>query len=120
MLEVTGWDRLEPGSLNLDVESDVVRGLSALQPVLEESDADIVYPPPYEDVPRIRKGYRYYRGVVRTDIQQEDVLVRSAVVPPEVQRIGAPPLKRVELLAARSLKKKFSLNARDVIEVEVM
>jgi hypothetical protein len=118
ILETTRWHVLESGSLNLDVESTVVQALSERRPVIQESVDDIVYPPPYEHIPRIRQGYRYFSGILRKGTETEPVLIRCALVPPEVGRGNAPPLFRIELFAATSLKTRFKLKPSDVVEVE--
>ena len=107
---VTGWETMAPGSLNLVVEDSVVERLARFQPTLEESAAGIVYPPPYEDIPKIRKAYWYYAATARRGEREESVLVRRAMVP--VPRV-------VELFSAISLMDTFDLTANDVVSVEV-
>ncbi len=110
LLRVTGWKTLAPGSLNLVVEDAVIEGLASFEPTFEESPANIIYPPPYEDVPRRRKGYWYYVATARRENREESVLVRRAVVP----RPGV-----VELFSPVSLRDTFNLAANDVINVEI-
>lgn len=53
---VTGWETLAPGSLNLVVDDSVVERLGEYKPKFEESASGIVYPSPYEGIPKLRKA----------------------------------------------------------------
>ena len=50
ILKATGWTGLEPGSLNLKVDSSVVIALSNYRPTLIEPWTKIKYPSPYEGI----------------------------------------------------------------------
>lgn len=110
ILSVTGWETLADGSLNLAVEQSVVEALARLTPTLDEPATGIVYPPPYENIPKIRKAYWYYAGTARRGERAESVLVRRAMVP-------VP--NTVELFAAESLTTAFNLVPNDVVSVEI-
>jgi len=107
---VTGWETLAPGSLNLLVEDAVVDGLAAFEPALEEPAAGIVYPSPYESIPKIRRAYWYYAATAHRGDRDESVLVRRAMVP--VRGV-------VELFSAVSLTDTFKLVTGDLVSVEV-
>ena len=40
ILKATGWEKLEPGSLNLDVSADVVEALGKLSPYGRKMEAE--------------------------------------------------------------------------------
>ena len=110
ILNVTGWETLSAGSLNLAVNDSVIDELGTFKPKVEESAAGIVYPPPHEWIPTVRKAYWYYTATARVGEAKESVLVRRAEVP--VRGV-------VELFAAVSLTGKFRLKPNDVVGVEV-
>ena len=110
ILRVTGWARLEPGSLNLQVDPSVVSELNQGTPTLFEDASTIKYPSPYGGIPRLRGGYSYYLGVVQVGSAEQEVLVRRAVNPRK---------DRVELFAPVSLKEHFTLSPGSVVEVSV-
>jgi hypothetical protein len=112
ILNSTGWQALEPGSLNLNVGPSVVRELGEMAPALVENAEQILYPPQYSDIPRFRQGYWYYRGSVRRGAGKERVLVRRPVNPTGIE-------DRVELFAATSLKAKFRLAEGDTVDVHI-
>jgi len=101
---------LAQGSLNLAVHDSIVEALAGFEPTWEEPAAGIVYPPPYEGVPKKRGGYRYYSAVARRSGVEEEVLVRRAVNP-------LPGI--VELFSRVPLTDKFNLIAGDFLTVEV-
>jgi len=110
ILTSTGWDRLEPGSLNLEVPHTVIDALATLIPQLVEDAATISYPPPYEHIPSIRKAYWYYRAIAKAPGRRASVLVRRAQV---------PVLGTVELFAPLHLVRALSLSASSKVRVEV-
>ena len=110
ILRVIGWKTLAHGSLNLVVDDDVIERLAGFEPTLEEPAAGIVYPSPYEHIPKIRKAYWYYAATARRDGKEESVLVRRAMVP--LPRV-------VELFSAASLRDTFNLAPNDLIIVVV-
>ena len=59
ILKATGWDRLEPGSLNLTVEAAIVIALLKFEPTLVEDAATVRYPEGYRHIPQMRKAYYY-------------------------------------------------------------
>jgi hypothetical protein len=109
--EVTGWDRLTAGSLNLAVADSVVQELARYEPMLVEPSADIVYPAGYEYIPRLRGAYWYYPARAEKCGILESVLVRRAQVP----LAGI-----VELFSPKSLKSRFPLDANDLLTVEIL
>src|SRR5205807_8511066 len=81
ILAVTGWSSLGPGSLNLVVEQSIVESLVQFEPTWLEAPSEIVYPPPHQKIPTIRRGYWYYLATARKEGEEEEVLVRRAVIP---------------------------------------
>ena len=110
ILRVTGWQQLAPGSLNLAVEDSVVEALGSFTPTLEEPSEGIIYPLPFEHIPKDRKGYWYYKAIAGTESHEEEVLVRRGIVP----LAGV-----VELFSAESLTNKFNLRPNDLLIVEI-
>ena len=110
ILACTGWDRLEPGSLNLTVEQRVLDGLAKLTPSLVEDAGTIRYPAPYERIPLKRMAYWYYLATLKAPQRSVAVLVRRAQVP-------VPG--RVELYAPLHLAKALSLSVGTKVRVDV-
>ncbi len=110
ILEVTNWDRLEAGSLNLLVENAVVVDLFNLTAVWIEDAASVRYPEGWQHIPQIRKAYYYYPATASHVNGSQPVLVRRALVP--VPRV-------VELFAPGNLTSKFNLSARDLVTVKM-
>ena len=111
ILEVTGWDFLEPGSLNIEVEIGVVDDLLKYEPTFTEDGKDVNYPEKYKRIPLLRIAYHYYLGYARTDTEEQQVLVRRVVNPVTNHR--------VELYGPVSLKKKYQLEVGDEIVVRL-
>ena len=107
---VTGWLRLQPGSLNLTVKPEVLEALAKFFPALIEDGTTITYPAPYAHIPKTRGAYLYYAALLRSGESSERVLVRRA---------RNPVPGRVELFAAISLKETFGLSAGNQVKVEV-
>ena len=83
ILNHTGWPSLFPGTLNVDcLEEELVAHLDSLEPSFFESPESIVYPAgSYVGIPAMRKGYRYYRGLIGHGTVKLDALFRRAVNP---------------------------------------
>ncbi len=111
ILDATGWKRLVPGSLNLEVDPGVVTALEEYRPVIEEPWASITYPPPFQSIPQRRGGYYYYRAIASRGDHKQDVLVRRAI---------NPIRDRVELFAPVKLTKTFMLRAGDLLTVDLL
>ena len=112
ILDVTGWQILEAGTLNLRVRQDVVSGLERLVPDLQEDGAYIKYPEKYQHIPKFRKGYWYYKGVASSSHETEEILVRRAINATKI-------LDRVELFAQVNLREKFQLIDDALLTVQV-
>jgi hypothetical protein len=110
ILEVTGWSRLENGSLNLSVNNHVVENLLVSKPAFVEKGESITYPEGYKHIPLVRKAYYYYRAVACANGLRHDVLVRRA-------QVALPG--RVELFAENNLTQVFGLREGDAVEVEL-
>lgn len=111
LLKVTGWSRLELGSLNLTVDASVVDGLLKFAPVLVEDAATVRYPDQYQHIPRMRKAYFYYAAAATYGNRSQPVLVRRAL---------NPVPGRVELFASLNLTTNFSLSVGGKVLVEIL
>lgn len=104
-----GWDCLEPGSLNVEVDEQALRQwLDGRSPDVFEAPGSVVYPAPYEKIPMRRQGYRYYRCSTLCGNVEAAAFVRRAVVP-------LPG--RVELFSRINLRRAF--NATDGASVTI-
>lgn len=110
ILEVTNWDTLEPGSLNLTVSDNALNNLLRYTPVLVEPGESIIYPDKYKHIPNLRVEYYYYLGVVRVGDNSQQILVRRA---------KNPVPKRMELFASVKLTKYFEITDGDNVTVEI-
>src|SRR3989344_8320069 len=110
ILDATGWDRLELGSLNLSVEDSVVGSLLKYTPALIEDGAGVKYPQQYQHIPILRKNYYYYSGVACVNSKNQEVLIRRA---------QNPIRGRVELFAPVKLKDYFGVTNGDEVTVEI-
>ncbi len=115
ILEVTKWKSFEPGSLNLHVTEKVLNGLKQLKPTITELGSTVRYPPPYEDLPILRKEYWYYLALAwKVDKTKKiEVLVRRAKNP-------AKNLHVVELFSAKSLCSELKLSENDTVYVKTL
>ena len=110
ILNATGWNSLEPGSLNLTVDDSVLNALLRFTPALTEDAANVQYPAQYQHIPKLRKAYYYYAGTARVETKHQPILVRRA---------HNPVPRRVELFAAVSLKDYFAVWEGDAVTVEI-
>jgi CTP-dependent riboflavin kinase len=110
ILKVTGWPNLEPGTLNLEVAKGVVDSLLDFKPSLIESGDSIVYPVPYQSIPKMRGEYYYFTAIGIAHGISRDVLVRRA-------KTAIP--RRLELFAATSLKNDLTVGDGDTVSVKV-
>jgi hypothetical protein len=110
ILRATGWSKLEPGSLNLDVHKDAVHRLLLCEPVLRESAETFSYPPgDYAHIPSLRVGYLYFPGF----------LVKGIRVPVLFRRAMNPIPRLIEAFSAESLRATLALSDADVIVCEL-
>jgi len=110
ILEVTGWNSLEPGSLNLAVDDGVLDVLLEYTPALVEEGSSVNYPQKYQHIPTLRKAYYYYSGVASVGEKRHAVLVRRAF---------NPVPGRVELFASVKLTEYFGVTAGVQVVVEI-
>jgi hypothetical protein len=78
---LTGWPRLEPGSLNLIVPKGPFDALVRLTPLWAEDGATVSYPAPFAAIPKMRGPYLYFHASATTGDRREDVLVRRPTNP---------------------------------------
>lgn len=112
ILVITGWPRLEPGSLNLSIDSGVLEALLLYTPVWTELGSTVRYPPGWEHIPALRGEYYYYGAQANAAGKSEAVLVRR---PKNTVRY---PMC-VELFAATNLTALFGLQLGHKIAVEL-
>jgi len=89
ILNKTGWDELYEGTLNLRAHESVVNQIRKMKPFIREPGNSVYYPAPYQDISKERKNYFYYRGTIFRGGCNEDVLFRTAEVPPRRDLIEA-------------------------------
>lgn len=111
ILAAVGWPTLASGTLNLEVDSSVLDTLGRLVPVVIEPASEIIYPVPFQHIPRMRRAYWYYTAFVSNLDLREPVLVRRA---------ENPVPGRVELFSATPLTQLFGLTAGDLLTVELV
>lgn len=99
LLAVTGWQRIEAGTLNLQALFDPKDLVQKIAPLFFESGSGIIYAAPYEHVPYIRMGYFYYQGFLQYEGRHAPVLIRRAAVPtsPDVLEVWAEHNLREQL-----------------------
>jgi len=110
ILEITGWPRVEPGTLNLSVDHAVLDCLLYPPAVLIEKADSVMYPEPWKHIPTIRKAYLYYDATAHSKGKKCPVLVRRA---------ENPVPGRMELFADRDLRDFLAVNDGDVLEIEL-
>jgi len=101
ILGVTGWQRIEPGTLNLQLLFNFTEAARNIAPLFYESGESVCYPQGYEHIPKARMGYWYYQGYVQSQGQRAPVLFRRAVTPNSEEV--------VEVFAERNLRETLKL-----------
>ena len=107
---ITGWLRLEPGSLNLVVAKEPFDALERLEPLWVEDGATIAYPTRFAHIPKERGPFLYFRAIAKAGDRSEDVLVR---------RPSHPISTTIELFAPINLMESLSVADKDRVNVEV-
>jgi len=113
ILDATGWNTLEPGSLNLAVHVGDFDNLLSLRPIITEPGTSIRYPSAFKQIPLVRVEYYYYRATATRNDKSCPVLVRRPKVP-------SPYAKVVELFAEVKLVTELRLNPGDMVSVEIL
>ena len=109
ILEKTGWDKLQPGTLNVHVENRHVRALEDIKPVFDEPP--IKYPEQYANIPVKRGGYRYYKCRLKAANGKK---VRGLV------RCAKKPLKgTLEIVAQDCLRDVLSLSDGNQVNIRI-
>jgi hypothetical protein len=112
ILAITEWPRLESGSLNLDVDPEVLEALLGYVPIWTEPGSSVRYPFGFEHIPLKRGEYYYYAANAQAAGKSEEVLVRRP------RNIEHYPY-RVELFAATNLTVLFGLQVGQQVTVEL-
>ena len=81
ILRATGWAHLFPGTLNLKVTEDSVHRLLLCNPLIRELGDDVIYPPQYAHIPKLRVGYLYFEATLKKGDHVTPVLLRRACNP---------------------------------------
>lgn len=110
ILAETDWDNLYEGTLNLEVQEDVVSRLKKRNPAIRESGASVIYPTSYQNIPIMRGTYLYFRGTINKDDYSQDVLFRTA---------ENPLPRRIEAFAPIKLRDAIKLKDGDQVECVV-
>ncbi len=110
ILQATGWTELVSGSLNLEVDEDVIHKLLLCAPVIRESGEDVQYPAAYSYIPRLRVGYLYFAGRLSKGDKAAKVLVRRAM---------NPLPRRIEAFSHQNLRESLALSDGDFVTCEV-
>lgn len=109
LLEITGWSRLAPGTLNVECnEADLADVFARLEPLWREPWESVSYPRKYRRIPQKRGGYLYYGAALVFAAQELPVLVRRA---------ANPLKKRIEVYAETSLKEALGIANDDVVSI---
>ena len=112
ILNKTGWDKLYEGTLNLKVHEGVVNQIRKRKSLIREPGSSVYYPEPYQDIPKERKNYFYYRGTISKGGCSKDVLFRAAEVPPRRDLI--------EAFAAVRLRDALNLEDGDQVVCDII
>jgi hypothetical protein len=111
LTEMTGWIRVEPGTLNVECsESEIGLALAGVKPAWSEPGESVVYPEKYAHIPTLRKAYFYYRAVLHWRSSQIQVIVRRA---------ENPVAGRLEVFAERNLKATHGIENGSTIELSL-
>lgn len=107
---LTGWRRVERGTLNLIVSKEAFDALAGLTPLWAEDGATVAYPPRFAHIPRQRGPYLYFRASAKAGDRREDVLVRRPMHPISTT---------IELYAPVSLMQALGVAETDQVTVEM-
>jgi len=109
LLEITGWSRLAPGTLNVECsETGLADVFARLKPLWHEPWESVTYPRKYRRIPQKRGGYLYYGAALVFAGQEAPIVVRRAVNPLK---------KRIEVYAETNLKEALGIADDDVVSI---
>jgi hypothetical protein len=100
---LTGWPRLEPGSLNLIVPKDSFDALGRMTPLWAEDGTTVTYPAPFTAIPKMRGPYLYFLASATAGDRNEDVLVRRPTNPISQTIELFAPVNLMESLAVANM-----------------
>ena len=111
LLELGNWDRLEEGTLNLEVAPEVIELLKRMPGNWYESPESIIPPRPNYKAHINRGGYKYFKCTVCKSTESCDAILR----------IGAinPLKKRVELYSDVKLRTYFDVADGDWLCINI-
>lgn len=111
ILEITNWTRIEPGTLNVEVDTLDFDRLLSLDAAMVEPGETVFYPVPYKHIPLEREEYYYYKALLKA---QNDTIVL-------VRRPKTTPLKgRLEIFSEVHLRNLFGIQDNENIELEII
>lgn len=110
ILAETGWNELAEGTLNLEVNKDVVSQLLTQKPTIREPGSSVYYPVPYQNIPKMRKAYLYFIGTISKGNHSENVLFRTA---------EKPLPNRLEAFAPVRLRENLSIADGDQVDCDI-
>lgn len=110
ILRITGWPDLEPGTLNIDTDRAQLDKLTPATAVWIEDGASVVYPAPYQHIPRKREAYLYYLATLLVGLESRPVIVRRAKTPGPI---------RLEVFATENLVSSLKLKSGQVVTLTV-
>lgn len=101
ILGLCGWQKIEPGTLNLALKFNFNEVASMIAPSFYEAGEQVVYPEAYKYIPQKRIGYWYYQGAVQFKGSHLPVLFRRAVTPNSEEVL--------EVFAEHSVRERLAL-----------
>ena len=110
ILQATGWQKLFPGTLNLEVEEKSVHQLLLCTAKIRERAEDVRYPKEFAFIPQLRVGYLYYSGRLKKGNKTVSVLIRRACNPLRT---------RLEAFSEEKLRDCLDLSDGEMIVCEI-
>ena len=111
LLEMGNWDRLEEGTLNLKVGSEIVEQLKTTVASWYEAPESIVPPNPSYVAHMRRGGYNYYKCIIYSSDKKYNAVLRIGAV--------NPMMDRVEIYSDIKLRTFFDAIDNDLLNVDV-
>lgn len=108
-----GWDRIHPGSLNVDVHKSFYDEVWGLRPAYKEPGDSVPYPAPFERIPVERREYRYYAGLILYEQKSAEVFFRRPLVASE--GLSSHNVWRFDVFAQISLRETLGVDDRNIV-----
>ncbi len=107
ILKIMRWDDLFKGTLNLEVNEEVVENLMSKTPIIREPGNEVNYPKQFSHIPKKRIAYLYFKGIITFKNKSEEVLFRTSENPPSKTII--------EVFAQNRLRASLNLNDEECV-----